>query len=443
MNDTLVPSSTPARTLTRRVLTSVVSNAFAPIAGFAVTPVLAHALGVDGRGAVAAATAPLFLAMSVATIGVPGAVTWSIAKNPAALRRVLGPGMLLVTGAGLLATALLTVCSGWLGAGSGSLAGLVTMASLALVPNLLAGVLCAAAAGLHAWSAVARERALTNGLRLAGIAILAALGELTPTSAVIVIASAPVIGALSYLPLVIRRRAVDIPTEDHVGAGALVSYGLRMWAGSLSGVVLSRLDQTVMAPLGGVDELGLYAVAVSVAGLVAIVNLAVREVMFSADAANDDIESLARSARLSTAATAAGAVVVGATASWTVPLLFGAEFTTAVPATLLLLAAAVLGNSGSVAGISLAARGRPGLRSASLAVASVVNVAAVILLVPHLGAVGAAAATLIGNTISGWGCVYLLHRITGVPARSFVGLRLREDLTAITTLIRSRKGTTR
>lgn len=411
--------------LAGRLLSSFIGQSLAPLSGFAIMPILAHSLGVEGRGAVAAATAPLFLVVSIATVGVPGAVTYTVARHPQLSRLVVSRGMMIASCSALISTVGLSLAAGALSNGDRSLATLMSLAALSILPNLLVAVLAAGAAGQNAWTAVAIERAITNGTRLAGIAALGASHALEPTTAVAVLAISPVLGGCVYLPVLFRKtRTKPVATEvDAAKATALVSYGARMWVGSLTGVLLSRLDQTLMTPLAGVHELGIYASAASIAGLASVANLTVREVIFSAVSARNDTEILTRAARASTAVTALIAVFIAASLPWLVPVLFGDGFQGTVPVTALLLLAMVIGNGGSIAGVGLAAHGRPGLRSTSMALACFVSALSLFLLTPTFGAVGAAAATLLGNAVSGWGCIIAMTRLTETRFRDYVGIR--------------------
>jgi O-antigen/teichoic acid export membrane protein len=213
---------------------------------------------------------------------------------------------------------------------------------------------------------------------------------------------------------------------------------MRNWSGSLSGILVSRLDQALMVPLcSSTAQLGLYAVAVSISELPLVVNQAVRDVTFAAESQGPDADRLARATRLSTALTGAAAAAVGVLSVLFLTTLFGHDFAGAVVVTLVLLVAVVGGNPGSVAGMGLSARGRPGLRSLSLSLALVVDVVALVLLVPVLGAMGAALATLVANCTCAALNLYWLRRVFGLPVGSFLGLR-RSDLTGATALVRRR-----
>jgi O-antigen/teichoic acid export membrane protein len=108
-------------------------------------------------------------------------------------------------------------------------------------------------------------------------------------------------------------------------------------------------------------------------------------------------------------------------------VLFGSEFLPALPLTMVLIFAVVLGNHGSIAGIALSARGRPGLRSAAESLGLVVNVMLVLALVPPLGAMGAAVATVVGGAAAAIWNLSMLNRVYGVPWSSTLGVR-RSDI---------------
>ena len=94
-----------------------------------------------------------------------------------------------------------------------------------------------------------------------------------------------------------------------------------------------------------------------------------------------------------------------------------------MPACLVLLLATAVGGQGALAGVTLSARGAPGRRSTSLVVAAAINTALVVLLVPGLGAVGAAIGTLVGSFVSSSLNVVQVWRRHGIHPRSFYGLR--------------------
>ncbi|AEE47153.1 flippase [Cellulomonas fimi] len=414
----------------RSMTITLVGNLFPPVVALASGPILAQSLGVDGRGAVAAATAPLGLAIALMTFGVPEAVSYAVARHPRLVRTAARNGALIVVLAGLLATAAVFAAREWLSGGDPEIRHLMAVASLAVLPTLLLGVLRGIASGLQRWAMVAWEKVLASALRLAVLVPLWLTDHLTPFTATVVLAVMPVMGALAYVTLPRRLPPGEPDTEHLASTRALTGYGLRLWIGTISGILLSRVDQTIMTPLSSAYQLGLYVVAVNVSELPLVIHRAVRDVTFVTDAHRSEDSRLAAAARISTLICTVVAIGLGATMAWWLPLLFGAEFGPAVPIAWLLLVAVVVSTPGSIAGAGLSARGRPGLRSIALVIACVLNIGLLVLLVPTYGAMGAAWATLLGYVVSSGLNQLFLRRLFGVSMLSFYGVR-RSDLTIL------------
>jgi len=417
------------------ILAALVGNAFPPLASIATAPILALALGVDGRGAVASVTAPLFLAVALATFGVPASVTRTIARQPWLTTAFVWRAAGVLIAVGTVVTGVLMLTAPFFGGGDDTLVSLIRFAAVALVPSLLTTLLQALASGRHRWRLVTVERAVTAGVRLVALGSLALAGVLDVLSAVAVLALAPVVGAVAYVGL-LRRAPIERPVDAvDTSARAVVSFGARVWFGSVAGVLLARLDQALITPLSGAVELGLYVVAVNVADVPLVISNAVRDVSFAADAAEADDRRMLAASRISSALTVVVTGVLAVSAGWWVPAVFGQQFAAAVPACLVLLLATAVGGQGALAGVTLSARGAPGRRSLSLIVAAAVNTLLILLLVPELGAVGAAIATLVGSFVSSSLNVVQVWRRHGIHPWSFYGLRA-SDLRACVRAVR-------
>ena len=413
---------------------SVVGNAVNPLTGLLSLPLLTHALGVTGRGEVAATTAPLLLAVAVATFGIPEATTYAVARSRhfgrAVARRSVGLGLIggaLSAAAVFAATPLLT--------DDQSDGHLMRLVGLLAIPTIPVSVLRGAAGGLGHWRRVMIERAATSLIRLIALLVLAVLGRLDVLAAVLVIAGSPVLGLLFYWRMDRSSEGTEVGPSS--STRTLLSYGMRVWAGSVSATVLARIDQTLMVPLANSRELGLYAVAVSISELPLVITAAVRDVLFASQARTQDTSRIGMVARVSTAACAIVGcgllAVIPATSDW----LLGPGFGDAFPAIVVLVAAVVVSTPGSVAGAALSATGRPGLRSTSLAVAGAVNVLLLFWLIPAYGALGAAVATLVGNAISSNMNFVFVRQLTDIRFFDFYGLR-RADVRSFALVLKRR-----
>lgn len=382
----------------RNMFLTAVSNFVVPMSALITAPILAHSLGVDGRGTLAGATAPLMLFTTVAMFGMPEAATYWVAKRPGQLRSILRKSFWILSIAGLIATSLAVGLAPIMADGNSGLAVLLGVTSLAIFPSVILGAFRGVAAGLHLWNLVNAERYIGALLRLVSIVLLASLNLLTPATAITIIAASPIFAALVYFKLSSRLSATG--GERTFPSIRLIGYGSRIWIGASSGILLSRIDQVLLTPLSNTFQLGLYAAAVTVSEAALLANNAVRDVTLSADASDSASHRITTSARISFAVSIAVGAILSLTLSLWFDTVFGEDFVGAIPVTQLLIFAAVAGVPGSVAGAGLSARGRPGLRSTSLVVAAAVNVSLLLVWVPSWGAMGAAAATLVGNLVA-------------------------------------------
>ncbi len=426
------PAARRPPSLADNMLITFLGNLLPPMALIITGPIVANALGVFGRGQVAAGQAPLGLVTTLVTFGIQEALTYAVAVSPVVARYAARRAALVLAITGAFGTLGIISLSGVLSQGNADTQRLIVIASFAVIPSLLIGVARGIAAATQQWKLIALERASASFLRLALIVALAATGRLTPLAATLVVAATPLFGALAYLRLP-ARIPPKVQGEVHEAARLrnLLGYGTRIWIGSLSGILLLRVDQTLMSALTTADELGLYVVAVSLGELPLMINSAVRDVTFATDAAERRDDRLAASARISSAASAVAGLGLGIAMVWLLPLLYGEDFRPAVPVAAVLLVAVVLGTPGSIGGAGLSARGRPGLRSASLLIACILNIGLVFLLVPRFGALGAAWATLVGNLVSANLNLLFLQRISELRARDFYGLRGTDVRTAV------------
>jgi O-antigen/teichoic acid export membrane protein len=410
----------------RRVALVSAGNALPAIVGLVTAPVLAQALGVDGRGELAAATTPLLLLLNAATLGLPDALTYFLSQNRSDSARILKRALCYLALAGIIGTLAIAAFSLVLQPGNPDLRMLMIIAAFALAPSLVVAGLRGAASGQQRWGLVTVERSIGAVARLVALVTLAGFSSLDVLTATIAIAVSPLLGVLAYIPLS-RTISSSSPQVSPSERPLLLSYGMRVWIGSFAGIILARIDQLLMIPLSSLEQLGLYAVAVTVSEAALVFNATVREVLFAAESRTKATwQKTASAARISTFVTLLIALVIGLASIWAVPVLFGKEFSPAVPVVQMLLLAVVVGNPGSVAGASLSARGHPELRSYSLLIACVINVVAVLLLVPALGAMGAAISTLTGNVVSSTLNIYWLRVRAGARMRSFYGFRIED-----------------
>jgi O-antigen/teichoic acid export membrane protein len=101
------------------------SSLLVPLVGIVTAPILAQALGVAGRGSSPRAMAPNSLVVSVATLGLPEALTFSLARQPSLTRRPLVFSSIVGTVLGALCLAVAALSASVLSGGDDGLAGLL------------------------------------------------------------------------------------------------------------------------------------------------------------------------------------------------------------------------------------------------------------------------------------------------------------------------------
>lgn len=412
----------PAPGLARHAAINLLGGVFTPVASFASAPILAHALSVDGRGELAAATMPLILTVTLATIGLPEAVTFFVAQDRRRTRPLIFRSALLVLLPAAIASAALILSSSWISAGNPTVQRIIVVSTFLVAPSLLLCVVRAAAAAHNKWTIITIERVITATTKLIPLIILFMMGELDLVSAAVVTIASTLTGVIAYVPLLATLRRG--PSISNVANTELLRFGGGIWIGAISGILLMRVDQVLLSPIAGAFELGLYVVAVSISEVPLMVNSAIRETAFthlSYQGVRSDV--VGDLSRVSTIIVFALCLPVAVLSPVVVPLLFGGDFSDSIPVLLLLLLAICTSNPGSIAGVGLSSSGLPHLRSLGLVVACFVNIAFVLLLAPSLGAVGAALATLLGNITASNMCIAWMIKRRGATLRDYYGFK--------------------
>ncbi|MGY1831681.1 lipopolysaccharide biosynthesis protein [Geodermatophilus sp. SYSU D01180] len=440
----------PGASLRRAVLFTSASSALVPLAGLLTQPVLARALGATGRGEMAAAIVPAVLAGSVATLGLPDALTYLAAKRPWTVRRALAWSALLSVAMGVLCFFLAWALLPFLSDGDAALGRLMLLAMALSIPMLIVGALRGAAMGHQMWGAVALESIVTTSLRVLVFVGLWLTGDLTPLIGVMVTFLAPAVAGLCYWPLL--RKPPGMAAEPVYGDAErvlvpLVSYGGRTWFGSVASMLAATIHQILMTPLASVRDLGLYSVAATVMDVPIIFSRAVAGALHGVNSKTSNAVQVATACRVTTLLGLVGCVVLGLSAPlWMVPL-FGESFADAVLPTQLLLISVVCYIPGPLAGAGLASFGRPGLRSLGFGLTLLINIAVFVVLVPRFGILGACLTGIVASALQSLFLVVAASRVLGVPAHRFVvpgpgdvALVWRESLRVLETLLAPLRG---
>ncbi|MGH2925445.1 MAG: lipopolysaccharide biosynthesis protein [Solirubrobacterales bacterium] len=380
----------------RRDAAIAVATGFAIQAVLVVTgPLLARMLGPDGRGYLAALTLWPLVITQLGNLGIPSALTYSIARDSTSSRALarLGLGFALPQAAILVvlqALWLLLILHG--DPHSVKVAGWLT---LALVPAMLAQQY-----GLALLQGHMRLR-IFNALRLMpwllyaiGVATLFVAGEdaIVPIIAAL-LAAFWITGSAS---LISGLRFCQGKGTPSVGRRFLVSFGLRGLLSSFSAVDVLRPDQIVLALFLSPSALGLYVVGLAFTNLPYFIAKSVGLITFPWVASRTETGDARRTMWsllwLTTTIAVVLVAILCATAQWLVPLFFGGRFDSAVTVTYIVLPGTVFLSARRVLSEGLKGRGYPLAGTVGELVSLAWIAVALAVLVPALGIYGAAVA---------------------------------------------------
>jgi O-antigen/teichoic acid export membrane protein len=281
---------------------------------------------------------------------------------------------------------------------------------LLFVPVSLASVLMMAALqGDMQIAAFNTLRSLVQILTVAGMLLAVALGHATVRAFATATYVANLATFTTAAVLVIRSKWIGWPSMTM--ARPLLRFGLQSQLGTLASLANLRLDQMLMSVLMAASLLGIYVVAVTVAGLATLAPSAIIIVAAPTISGHMDpaakVKTWGRLLRLSVLlqAAVAGALWIGA--PYLIALFFGSTFAESTqPARVLIVASLPLGvNMVMAAGF----RGfnQPLTPSTAELVSLGATVLGLALFLRPLGPTGAALASLIAYSVT---CVFLMTK---------------------------------
>lgn len=407
------PASAPPLSVQNLVLRSGAGGVLLPLSAIVTGPLIARALGPEGRGLMAALLAPVSLANLMFTFGLPESLNYHLARGRLSIRGAVRASVLGGALAGLTAAAVVFVAAPALLHDYPDAVTQVRLLGLTLPITIAFAAYRGAWQGRRRVDRINRERVLGVLSRLLILVLLVALGDLTPENAAWVSVLCGILGSLVLL------RGLDAaqPRGNEVRLRSVYTYAAAASVGTLGGFLVLRLDQTLLTPLAGARELGFYAVAVSLAELPLSFVTGIRDTVATVAADTDDPAFAGRTSRLTVAALLPVSALGCLVAPVAIPLLFGQAFTPAVLMTQILFAGCVASGAAAVLGAGLMAAGRPGLRSLCQGLGALATVPLLLVLVPVLGGRGAALATALTYVLLAGLMAVLLARSTAVGVR--------------------------
>lgn len=412
--------------------------------GLATSIVVSRALGPQEKGVYDLVLSTAMLLALVLGLSLPSGITFSVARGTSSPRALVG--WVVVAGAvqsvvAFVVLELLSATDLTSSLGLGSYEG----AAVVVLP-LLTAILCVAPSLrgiLVGEQLVARAswldllgRVITFVLLLV-VAVVGAGPAATADRFLTALLAGTAIAAALFLPAALRSR---LP-----GAGAGLRTVVRFSVPSYGANVLQylnyRVDLFLVAYFRDLREVGLYALAVSLAQLVWLVSNAVGTAVFARVGSGSDEprQAAEHTATLFRCVLSIQVVLAAALALVVKPLLpalYGDAFAQAVSAVWLLLPGIAVFGAGSVLAAHIAGLGRPHLNMHVAAVSLAVTLGLDLLLIPSLGMNGAALASSASYATTTALMVLIFGRVARVRARVVLVPR-RADLQSLLALARS------
>jgi O-antigen/teichoic acid export membrane protein len=360
----------------------------------------ARALAPEGRGEVAAVTGWALTVQLIASLGFIEGMVYVQSRRPDDGARIFGTGLALTAvlgGVGLLAAELLLPLG--LAAQSNELIRMARVAILMMLPVMAFYACNALYNAHHRFLAAAVARVGQPLLMAIGLGALWMLDRMTVGTVLALNAVTYAVAAIVSIGVLGRWYGIARPSVEL--ARRSMAFGIRAYGESLGNLVNARLDVMIMPALLAPEDIGLYVVAVSAAGIVMPLFAQLRSVVFSVAARGEraaGIELVERTLRLSTLGAAVSAVFLAAGAPWLVRLVWGPEFSGAVTSMRILLPGLVCWVGAAILTSGLKAINRPLGTSAAQFGGMIVTAVGLAITLPTIGIVGAAITSSVSYT---------------------------------------------
>jgi len=357
----------------------------------------AAVLGPSGRGEQAVLVlAPTFLG-GLSSLGLHGALIYNLKADPAHERELLGNGLLLALTTGSIAMIVGWIIEPyWLQQYSAHTI-LVGRILLLVTPLIVVGWTLGGAADAYGWfGLVNRVLYLQSLATLALLGVMALLHEMTPTTSAFAYIL-PTIAVVGYVFAQITSRVRPVFRLRWDLVRQLLRYSVRLAGVDILNTLSGYIDQLIIVAMLPASMVGIYAVALSSARMLNVVQDGISSVLFPSVAAGKIavvVNEVATAFRHGTVLIVICALLLALVGPSFLLFAYGAKFAPAiVPFRILLLAVAV--DSGARILYQIyTGTGRPELVTIFECSAVAVLVAIMVVLVPLLGTLGASLAVL-------------------------------------------------
>lgn len=364
--------------------------------------VTARLLGPDGRGIFTAISTWPHLLSTMATAGLTSAMVFNLRRPNQDRGRIVGAGFTMGFGFAALAIAagvvMLPHAMTQYDAGVTLMAQVCLLATFVNVTHIIYKQVFA---GIGAYRAFNVAQVLPPAVYLTALLIFAATVGLDAKLAAVALLGGGALAVLAITPSALKAVA---PQFKGIGSSVrdLWSFTRRAAGADFVGAISAYADRLLLIPMISAAELGLYVVAYSFSRTINVVQPAVSSVIFSSMSHRSEgaIKTMHdhafRFALYGLLAVIGGLMLIDRPL---LTLVYGAEFGRAAELFRVLILEAALGSLCYITSQVYLATDRPGYVSVVQSICFGVSVTAMLVLIPHMDALGAAYALLIAAVV--------------------------------------------
>lgn len=383
--------------------------------------IVARWLGAGAVGVLAALTVVTMLAITVGSLGMPSAITYRVARDNNDVRSVLVNGVLFGMISGVIVAGLLFAIAAFSPQLFGDVPATLVVVVAAAVPVQMITALCMAIylglEKIRAYNAI--DLALQVAVLMNSVITLIVLGAGLYTF-VIVSASINVAIGLIVLLLIDRQtRHEEKQKPDRVLLGEMLRTGSKFFVAMAAGLIILRGDLLIVNYFRGSEEAGVYAVATQVVTFLHMIPNVISTMLFPRTAGAGET-SAAMTCRVTRTAVFIMILICLAAIplALLLPTLYGEAFAAVPMLFLILLPGVFLLGIETIQVQHFSGIGLPRIIPAFWLVVMALNLTLNLLLIPQLGATGAA----ITSTVS----YIVIFAFVSIYFRTKTGLGFRE-----------------
>ena len=416
--------------IVRNVKLVFVANALILFCGVVTSLLSAWALGPAGRGDLLVVTLWPPVCALLVTFGLDQAHRYWVAKDPDCASTLFSNAIFFALTVGPITVALSElVIPHVVGERSPEVMRLVRIYLVNIPAALIQFLMIGLLEGSRRFGWAGASRLLFFVVQAVAYFFLWFYGRLTVESAALTLVAAQ-FGAMFLSLFAVMRELKPRWRPSWSSWKAALGYSVRDYPGIMADFTTLRLDQLLLGGMASSAAIGLYFIAVRLSEMVTILASSIADALMPEVAASEVDRAerlLGRSLRLTLYTHLLALVPLWIGAPYALRYVYGAGFLGATLTLRILLIASVVLSAGGIMISGLRGFGNPGLATVARLASAVVTVISLLLLLPRLGIVGAAVASLLGYSMTMFIGLFWLLRKTKLGVWSYLRPR-REDI---------------